>query len=376
MEPASYLIIAAIISALGAITAGGFNALSQNSTNKANQRLNSLNNTANRMLAERQNEMNLNLWNQTNAYNDPLQQMQRFRAAGLNRSLALTGAQSLAAPTPDLVSSLAPSQMMAKVAPDFSQLSDASGSFSELLQRQNMQDAQTELMQAQTDNIRKKTPLEVGQLQSAIDLNKATIKQVDQIIAYYQSVGKNLDSQTELNALQLKYNTEAFQPMLETLKNNQKISFAQAQYALEKEQQALKNMQAMYDEAIARRDLTKAQRTFLQTQEGQLGIWGNDLYKSTIALNRAMAGVHDANSSYISAKEGNMTYENILGGIGAFNQTLHTAIDAYGAIMTRGGTVAASKVGEGLGKGASKSLSSSFSNPGAGISPNYNFDFQ
>ncbi|MBQ3410779.1 MAG: hypothetical protein IJH30_03405, partial [Bacillus sp. (in: Bacteria)] len=50
-------------------------------------------------LAKYQNEWNLAQWERENAYNSPIQQMQRYREAGLNPNL-IYGQQNLSAASP------------------------------------------------------------------------------------------------------------------------------------------------------------------------------------------------------------------------------------------------------------------------------------
>lgn len=64
------------ISAVGNVISSGINALSQQSTNRANARL-----------AQQQNEWNRQMWADTNAYNAPSAVVARLRQAGLNPAM-------------------------------------------------------------------------------------------------------------------------------------------------------------------------------------------------------------------------------------------------------------------------------------------------
>lgn len=59
----------------------------------------------NYMLAQRQNQWNLEQWNRENAYNTPSAMMQRYRDAGLNPDMMMSnGAQNLSAQSPQMTS--------------------------------------------------------------------------------------------------------------------------------------------------------------------------------------------------------------------------------------------------------------------------------
>lgn len=57
-------------------------------TNETNLAINEANNKANLDLALQQNAWNIEQWNRENAYNDPVAQMQRYQAAGINANNA------------------------------------------------------------------------------------------------------------------------------------------------------------------------------------------------------------------------------------------------------------------------------------------------
>lgn len=86
----------ALIAAAGAALSGGLSAFGQSSTNKTNL-----------SIAREQREFDERMWNQANAYNTPLQQMQRLRDAGLNPNLiygsgSATGGTAPALKSPDM----------------------------------------------------------------------------------------------------------------------------------------------------------------------------------------------------------------------------------------------------------------------------------
>lgn len=62
----------------------------QRLANEANLQMNSDNNFTNRMLADKQNQWNLDQWYRENEYNTPSAQMSRYSAAGINPYMALS----------------------------------------------------------------------------------------------------------------------------------------------------------------------------------------------------------------------------------------------------------------------------------------------
>lgn len=91
---------------IGAMLQGLFGAHNTNRTIHAQAEENQKNREYNLQLAKMQNEWNLQQWERENEYNNPLNQMQRLKAAGLNPNLVYgNGAgQSTAAPSPQLTS--------------------------------------------------------------------------------------------------------------------------------------------------------------------------------------------------------------------------------------------------------------------------------
>lgn len=102
-------LISGVISTIG-------NLIGVSSTNSTNTENVQNANAANRLLAQQQNQFNVEQWNRENAYNSPEQQMSRFRAAGLNPSLVY-GLQNLAGMSPNLISSVAPMQAAQNIPP-------------------------------------------------------------------------------------------------------------------------------------------------------------------------------------------------------------------------------------------------------------------
>lgn len=69
-----------------------------------NARMTMLTNAENRRNIERQNQLNIEQWQRENDYNNPVNQMQRMRAAGLNPAMMYGGSGSIAtsAPSPTM----------------------------------------------------------------------------------------------------------------------------------------------------------------------------------------------------------------------------------------------------------------------------------
>ena len=98
---------------VGALLQGFGQGLNYNQSSKANadaiyaqQKENEKNRRFNFFLAQKQNEWNLQQWERSNEYNNPLNQMNRLKSAGLNPNLVFgNGAgQSVAVPSPQLTS--------------------------------------------------------------------------------------------------------------------------------------------------------------------------------------------------------------------------------------------------------------------------------
>lgn len=90
---------------LGDVVTGVSNAVSTSSTNKANMRINQMNNDFNAAEAEKARQYNTEMFNKTNEYNSASAQRQRLSEAGLNPYLMMNGgsagtAQSLGSTSP------------------------------------------------------------------------------------------------------------------------------------------------------------------------------------------------------------------------------------------------------------------------------------
>ncbi len=96
-----------------------------------------LGNSSRRREASRARAHDINMWDKTNAYNDPKSQMERLRAAGLNPNLVYGGSSGQTAGTANSIP--------AAKAPDIQNI-DPSGQFMQYIGMKNTE--------AQTDNLR------------------------------------------------------------------------------------------------------------------------------------------------------------------------------------------------------------------------------
>lgn len=98
--------VGALLQGFGSLVGAASQNVNINKTIKAQAQENEKNRQYNLQLAKMQNEWNLQQWERENEYNNPLNQMARLKAAGLNPNLVYGNgaAQSTAAPSPSLTS--------------------------------------------------------------------------------------------------------------------------------------------------------------------------------------------------------------------------------------------------------------------------------
>nr|QPB07470.1 MAG: DNA pilot protein [Microvirus sp.] len=84
-------LIAGGASVLGGLFGGLFGKKNNNSTNRTNMQIAQMNNDFNAAEAQKSRDFQLDMWNKTNAYNDPSAQRERLAAAGLNPALMMDG---------------------------------------------------------------------------------------------------------------------------------------------------------------------------------------------------------------------------------------------------------------------------------------------
>ena len=98
--------VGALLQGFGSLIGAGMQDVNNQRTLRAQAKENEKNREYNLQLAKMQNEWNLQQWERENEYNNPLNQMARLKAAGLNPNLVYGNgaAQSTAAPSPSLTS--------------------------------------------------------------------------------------------------------------------------------------------------------------------------------------------------------------------------------------------------------------------------------
>ncbi len=119
-------------------------------TNKANKEIAESNNRWNRENMQLQNDWNLAQWNRENEYNSAASQVQRFRDAGLNPYLAMTGGAGAGTASSVTSADVAPASDVGKQMPaDYSGYQQTSALLSQL----PVQMAQSENLGASTDQM-------------------------------------------------------------------------------------------------------------------------------------------------------------------------------------------------------------------------------
>lgn len=270
---------------IGAMLQGLFGAHNTNSTIRAQAEENQKNREYNLMLAKLQNEWNLQQWERSNEYNNPLNQIQRLKAAGLNPNLVYgNGAgQSTAAPSPQLTSG-SPSM------PQDMSLMATRPTIGTIM----AQGLQNEMMRAQIDKVKAETRSEGYQgdilasdaafrdaiNQGSIDLNNVQIQginskiklnnsqiseirskisnldtQTNNLLAEYDKIRaytQNLDASTVRTRLLNVLDSEKARYEIRELSSRASLNDAQAKKIIETLSLELLGLQAQRDESLAR----------------------------------------------------------------------------------------------------------------------------
>lgn len=122
----------AIIGGLGKLFGAGASAASQAETNRTNLQIARETNEQNYKMFQEQLGFTEDMWNMQNAYNDPSQQMERFRNAGINPYMAMGvmnggNAEAVSTPSPNPAITGAPMQSV------LSGIGDVSGAVSDTI---------------------------------------------------------------------------------------------------------------------------------------------------------------------------------------------------------------------------------------------------
>lgn len=187
-------------------------------------------------LAKQQNQWNIDQWNRENEYNTPLNQMNRYKSAGLNPDL-MYGQQNLSAASPEMTSGEGATPM------DYSPVANGPtiGEAASIAANARLINAQAKLAESQADKVDAET---VGQtinnewlpklLKGQTEINEADVKQkladaglkgkqievaVEQIKVMQQSVK---ESQKKIEDLQSQMENRTFQQVQAMLEYNLK----------------------------------------------------------------------------------------------------------------------------------------------------------
>ena len=165
----------ALIGAAGAIGSGVANLVSQADANKANLKMTRETNEQNKELFERQLAWQEDMWNKSNEYNDPLNQVARLKAAGINPAFVL-GNGSMAEASP-MSAGAAPQLQAPHIEPlNYGQMVSAIANSVNSLMQSRMNEAQSR------------------NLNTASDKNEAETRKIDRELPYYVQM---LDNQTQ-----------------------------------------------------------------------------------------------------------------------------------------------------------------------------------
>lgn len=173
-------LIAGIVTAVGAIA-------SKQSVSNTNQ--------ANKDLAGMQNQWNVEQWNRQNAYNTPVQQLQRLNDANLNPALAMTSGNMVESSTADKLESAQPHPMQPY---DFSSsMNNLSGNIQDAGIRQaqvDLANSQAEKNNAEAEAIKTKLPEEVKQISAQTDELKQGVQNMQKQLDVMTAQIRNLDN--------------------------------------------------------------------------------------------------------------------------------------------------------------------------------------
>lgn len=185
-------------------------------------------------LAKQQNQWNIDQWNRENEYNTPLNQMNRYKSAGLNPDL-MYGQQNLSAASPEMTSGEGATPM------DYSPVANGPtiGEAASIAANARLTNAQAKLAESQADKVDSET---FGQtinnewlpklLKGQTEINEADVKQkladaglkgkqievaAEQIKVMQQSVK---ESQKKIEDLQSQMENRTFQQVQSILEYN------------------------------------------------------------------------------------------------------------------------------------------------------------
>lgn len=253
-------------------------------------------NRANREMQREANEHNERLWREQMEYNSPVNQMARFKQAGLNPNLAYGDNGNAGAP-PEYVSSK-------NQAPQFDPMAIANAL---LIKKQiDLTDAERANIEADT---RQKTATAVGQenensifdlrideVLQKLNIGSETINEIKSRIDLNSKEGQHKYQLALKTEIERKFDEASFSKRLYLLEQQGLLTAEQVKVA--KEQQ--KQIRATVSQIYANIELMKSQKELVDQQklteiaETALRENGLDLQKSQIDLNRAMQFMYGA----------------------------------------------------------------------------------
>lgn len=134
---------------VGDVFSGIANVASTNSTNRANMRINQMNNEFNAAEAEKARQYNTEMWERTNEYNTASAQRQRLSEAGLNPYLMMNGGSAGTAQSSGSTSPASATPPLAMQRQDFSGISNTLSSALQISNQSKVADAQVQHLQGQ-----------------------------------------------------------------------------------------------------------------------------------------------------------------------------------------------------------------------------------
>lgn len=236
----------------------------------------------NKALARLQNQMNIEQWQRENAYNHPMQQMLRYKQAGLNPNL-MVGEQNLSANSPQLVGGTPYQSPQANPidAQGVAQLSliDAQkrlidAQINDLNKSAGLKGKEAENIDFQQYQDQKRLELEKKLADSNVEVNKAEIDNLNESTKKLSEEIQNIGVERAIANLNKEFLEKSMDDRLEMVsselkKLNAEIKLTDAQtYRITTlVTQELRNLEASFDEIQARTDLTKEQRYNLMQQK-------------------------------------------------------------------------------------------------------------
>lgn len=134
---------------IGQVSSAIGNAVSTNSTNRANMRINQMNNEFNAAEAEKARQFQLDMWNRENEYNTASAQRSRLEAAGLNPYLMMNGGNAGTASSVGSSASASASSPLSMQRQDFSGISSSLSSALQIANQTKENNAVVQNLQSQ-----------------------------------------------------------------------------------------------------------------------------------------------------------------------------------------------------------------------------------